>query len=126
LSEEPLPEKRVTAGNLLLAAGVVTIIQLFALSVTRLNSPTYVAIVNSTGPSFAPLGTSPVGSTLNAVVFVAFAFALTLGLVWLVRKKMVRSFKMVIFISVAFSAFVLTLVTADVFAVEYLPPSLEL
>ena len=126
MSEEPLPEKRVTAGNLLLAAGVVTIIQLFALSVTRLNSPTYVAIVNSTGPSFAPLGTSPLGSTLNAVVFVAFAFALTLGLVWLVRKKMVRSFKMVIFISVAFSAFVLTLVTADVFAVEYLPPSLEL
>jgi len=120
LSEEPLPKKKVTAGNLLLAAGVVTVIQLFALAVTSINTPTYVAIVNSTGPSFAPAGTSPAGSTLNAVILVAFAFALTLGLVWLVRNKVV------IFASVAFSAFILTSVTADVFAVEYLPPSLEL
>ena len=126
MTEEQLPQKRVTPRNLLLAACMVTVIQLVALSITSLNRPTYVYIVNSTGPSFAPAGPSPAGSTLNAIILVAFAFALTLALVWLLRKKMVRSFKVVIFGSVAFSAFVLTLVTADVFAVDYLPSSLEL
>jgi presenilin-like A22 family membrane protease len=38
---------------------------------------------------------------------------------------MVLSFKVLIFGSVAFSAFVLTLLTADVFAVDYLPASFE-
>jgi presenilin-like A22 family membrane protease len=82
--------------------------------------------VNSTGYSYAPAGTSLGGSAINAVLLVAFAFALTLGLVWLIRRKMVISFKAVIFASTAFSAFVLTLVTADVFAVSYFPQSLEL
>ncbi len=125
MSDEVPANKRVTPGNLLLAAGVVTLIQLVALSITSLNLQTYVYIVNSTGPSFAPAGPSPAGSTINAIVFVAFAFVLTLALVWLVRNKMVRSFKVVIFGSVAFSAFVLTLVTADVFAANFLPPSFE-
>ncbi len=122
---EELPPKRVTPGNLLLASGLVALIQVVALSITSLNLPTYVYIVNSTGPSFAPAGPSPLGSTINAIILVAFAFALTLAMVWLVRRKMVRSFKVVIFASVAFSAFILTLVTADVFAVTFLPPSFE-
>jgi hypothetical protein len=128
MSEEspPAEKKRVTPGNLILAAGVVIVIQLFAVSITSLNRQTYVAIVNSTGSSFAPAGPTPAGSALNAVLLVAFAFALTLAMVWLLRNRMVRSFKVIIFGSVAFSAFVLTLVTADVFAVTFLPPSLEL
>jgi presenilin-like A22 family membrane protease len=39
---------------------------------------------------------------------------------------MVTSFKLIIFGSVAFSAFILTLVTADDFAIVYLPQALEL
>ncbi len=126
MSDEPLPKKKVTPANLLVAAGIVVLIQFVALSVTSINQPVYVQIVNSTGYSYDPGGTSPAGSTVNAILLVAFAFALTLAMVWLLRRKMVRSFKVVIFGSVAFSAFVLTLVTADAFAFSYLPPILEL
>jgi len=121
------PEKRVTPANLLLAAAVVVSIQFVGLLITNLNSPVYTGIVESSGPSYAPAGTSAAGSALNAVLLVGFAFALTLALVWLLKRKMVTSFKLIIFASVAFSAFILTLVTADDFAVEYhLPPTFEI
>lgn len=124
---EPAPsKKKVTPQNLIVAAAVVLVIQLVALFITNLNRPVYNQIVVQSGYSYAPAGSSPVGSTLNAVLLVGFAFALTLAMVWLLRKKMVWSFKVIIFGSVAFSAFVLTLVTADVFAVDYLPASLEI
>ena len=123
---EKLEKKRVTPENLLKAAGVVVIIQLVALLITSQNLPTYRVIVNETGPSYAPLGTSTAGSAGNAVLLVGFAFVLTLGLVWLLRRKMVVSFKVVIFGSTAFAAFVLTLVTSDIFAINHLPLSLEL
>jgi Presenilin len=125
MSEKPAQDKRVTPANLLMAVGVVAVIQLFGLLVTKQNSPTYVVIVNSTGYSFNPAGSSPAGGGGNALILVVIAFALTLGMVWLLRRKMVVSFKMVIFGSVAFSSFVLTLLTADTFAVQYLPASLE-
>lgn len=115
----------MTPRNLLVAAGVIIVIQLVALSITAQNLPTYAQIVNSTGYSYDPAGPSPGGSAINAALLVALAFALTVALVWLLRKKMVLSFKVVIFGSVAFSAFVLTLVTADIFAVNYFPRSLE-
>ena len=123
--QAPLPEKRVTSRNLLVAATVVVLIQALALGLTSLNLPAYTAIVSSAGPSYAPAGTSPAGSALNAVLLVAFAFVLTVALVWLLRKKLVVPFKVVIFGSVAFSAFILTLVTADTFAADYLPRALE-
>ena len=126
MSDQPPEKKRVTPANLLVAAATVVVIQLVALSITNLNNPVYADIVNSTGYSFNPGGSTPAGSTFNAFLLVGFAFALTLGLVWLLRRKMVTSFKVIIFGSVAFSAFILTLVTADVFAIDYLPPSLEL
>ena len=126
MSDEAPEVKRVTPANLLLAALVVVIIQFVGLSITSQNLPVYTQIVNSSGNSFAPAGTSPAGSVINAVILVAFAFVLTFALVWLLRRKMVNSFRIVIFGSVAFSAFILTLVTADVFAVNYLPPSFEL
>jgi len=123
---EPIDKKRVTPANLLEAAVVVVVIQLFALLITNQNGPAYGYVVNSTGYSFGPAGNTPAGATVNALILVVFAFALTLGMVWLLRRKMVTSFKLVIFGSVAFSAFILTMVTADVFAIEYLPAALEL
>lgn len=124
--QTPAQEKRVTPGNLLVAASIVVLIQILALGITSLNLSAYAAIVGSSGPSYAPAGNSPLGSAFNAILLVAFAFLLTLLLVWLLRRKMVFSFKILVFASVAFSAFILTLVTADVFAVNYLPAALEL
>ena len=118
--------KRVTPANLILAAVIVSLIQLGALGIAKLNGPLYTAVVASTGPSYAPAGTSAPGSVLNAIILVAAAFVLTLGLVWLLRRKRVTSFKVIVFASVAFSGFILTLVTADDFAVQYLPPALEI
>jgi len=125
LSDQPPVKKRVTPVNLLIASAIVVAIQFAALAVTGLNAPIYNTIVSSTGPSYAPAGTSVTGSFLNAIILVAFAFALTLALLWLLRRRMVTSFKVIVFASVAFSAFILTLVTADNFAVLYLPSSFE-
>ena len=122
----PVDKKRVTPANLTVAAVVVVAIQALALGITYLNFPTYQYIVGTSGPSYAPVGTTPVDSVFNAILLVAFAFALTVALVWLLRRKMVLSFKVVIFGSVAFSTFVLTLFTADHFAVTFLPASAEL
>ena len=118
--------KRVTSANLLLAAAIVAVIQGVALLISNLNGPVYNAVVENTGYSYAPTGTSATGSVLNAVILVAAAFVLTLGLVWLLRRKRVTSFKVIVFASVAFSGFILTLVTADDFAVQYLPPAFEI
>lgn len=126
MSDQSPSKKRVTPGNLVTAALIVAAIQLVSLLITNQNAPVYVPIVSSTGPSYAPAGTSPAGSVLNAVILVAFAFVLTMALVWLLRRRMVRSFKVLIFGSVAFAAFFLTLVTADTFAVNYLPASWEI
>ena len=124
--QTPPPEKkRITPVNLVAAALVVVVIQALALGITYLNFPTYYAITSSSGPSYAPAGTTPIGSVFNAILLVAFAFALTVAMVWLLRRKMVLSFKVVIFGSVAFSAFVLTLITADAFAVNILPAGME-
>jgi len=118
--------KRVTPANLILAAAIVALIQLGSLAIAELNGPLYNAVVETTGYSYAPTGTSATGSVLNAVILVAAAFVLTLGLVWLLRRKRVTSFRVIVFASVAFSGFILTLVTADDFAVQYLPPALEI
>ena len=125
MSDQPAAMKKVTPANLILAAAIVAIIQLVSVVITNLNGPLYNAVVQNTGPSYAPAGTSATGSVLNAIILVAAAFVLTLGLVWLLRRKRVTSFKVIVFASVAFSGFILTLVTADDFAIQYLPPSFE-
>jgi len=126
LSDKPTPMKRVTPANLILAAAIVALIQLGSLLITNLNESLYSTVVANTGPSYDIAGTSAPGSVLNAVILVAAAFVLTLGLLWLLRRKRVTSFKVIVFASVAFSGFILTLVTADDFAVLYLPPALEI
>ena len=126
LSDQPPAMKRVTPANLILAAAIVATIQLGSLLITKLNGSLYSTVVANSGPSYAIAGTSAPGSVLNAIILVAAAFVLTLGLVWLLRRKRVTSFKVIVFASVAFSGFILTLVTADDFAVLYLPPALEI
>ncbi|MCL5671981.1 MAG: hypothetical protein JRM97_07390 [Nitrososphaerota archaeon] len=127
MSDQAQPEaKRITPANLLVATAIVIVIQTAALLITSQNIPVYISVVAATGPSYAPAGTSIAGSAINAVLLVAFAFVLTLALVWLLRRKMVLPFKVLIFGSVAFSAFILTLVTAGQFAYDYLPPDLAL
>ncbi len=125
MSGQPEEKKRVTPANVLQAVTVVAIVQLVALLITLRNLPTYQAIVQSGGSSFAPAGTTPAGSALNAIFLVAFAFVATLALVRILRRKMVFSFKVLVFGSVAISAFLLTLVTADDVVYQYVPPDVE-
>jgi presenilin-like A22 family membrane protease len=126
LSEPAQGFKRVTPGTIAEAILVVVVLQIGALVITHQNMPVYTSIVNSTGYSYAPFGTSTAGDAGNALVLVALAFVATLGLVWVVRKRMVLSFKVLVFASTAIAAFFLTLITADSFAFDYLPPQFEL
>lgn len=123
--EKVVAKKRVTPANLAMAISVVVLIQAFALLITKQNAVVYVQIVNNSGYSFNPLGPSPTGATGNAILLVGLAFVLTLILVRLLKKKMVMSFRVLVFGSVALSAFILTNLTADIFAQEYLPGSFE-
>ncbi len=118
--------KKITAGNLAVAVAVIGVIQVLGLLITKQNSPVYGGIVNSTGYSYAPLGATPAGSAGNAALLVVLAGALTFALVWLLRHRMVLSFKAIVFGSLAISTFVLTLVTAAVFSENYLTPDQQL
>jgi hypothetical protein len=125
LSESPKEFKRVTPTTLFVAVSIVVVIQLGALIITNQNLPSYQSIVNETGYSYDPFGTSSVGAAGNAIFLVAFAFIATLALLWVLRRRMIRSFKILIFVSTALAAFFLTLVTADSIAYNYLPPQYE-
>ncbi len=125
MSEKPPELKRVTPTNLIEAVAIVAVIQLVALVITNQNIPVYQPIVTSGTYSYNPLGSSPQGSAGNAILLVAFAFGLTFGLVWLLRRKMVHSFKLLVFGSVSISAVILPLITADTFAYSYLSRALE-
>ena len=130
MSEPPQEERRVTAGNVALAVCAVAVIQLLALLISNQNLPYFQEIVNSTGyvnPVGGIIGGGGLESSAgNAILLVGLAFVLTLGLVWLLRSRRVTSFKLIIFASVAIASFTITLLTADVFAVDNLPPSVEI
>ncbi len=113
MTEKEPERKRVTPQNLLVAALIVVTIQLVALLITYQDLPELVQIVQQGGSSFAPIGTTPSDSILNALVLVLFAFGATLVLLWVLRRRMVTSFKVLIFGSVSLSAFFLTLITVD-------------
>jgi hypothetical protein len=132
LSDNPPEEKKVTPANIALAVGAVAVVQLVALLISEHNLPVYQIIVNSTGP-VNPVGflTGGGGNDLgsvagNVILLVGLAFVLTLGMVWLLRNRRVTSFKVIIFASVSIASFTITLVTADVFAFDYLPPAAEI
>jgi len=104
-------EKKITPVGLSAAVILVLAVQLVALWITNYNKPVYVAV----GPiSVGPLtGTAPTVPLVNATTLVILVFATTAGLVWLVRRKLVKSFKTIVFVAVAFSAFALTWFTVD-------------
>jgi hypothetical protein len=122
LSEKPEGKKRITPANLVLALLVVVVIQVAALLITYENLPTYQA----TGPPALPGGSGATGSAVNVIIYIGFAFAATLLLLWLLRRKMVSSFRVLIFTSLAISAFALTFITSDGFFYQYLEPTAEL
>jgi hypothetical protein len=111
MSGLPEEKKKVTPLNVLGALGLILAIQLFSLWITYQNKPVYVAV----GPiSVGPFTSStPAGSAENAFTLVLLVFVTTVAMVWLVRKKLVMSFKTVIFAAVSFSAFALTWFTVD-------------
>ena len=122
MSDEPEGKKRITPTNLIQALLVVVVIQIAALLITYQNLPTYQA----TGPPSLPGGSGATGSAVNAVIYVGFAFAATLLLLWLLKRRMVSSFRILIFTSLAISAFSLTFITSDGFFYQYLQPMAEL
>jgi hypothetical protein len=129
---EPLQEaKRITVSTLLTTVVLVAVIQAASLCITSQNMPVYVAVVNSSGTAANIAGaagisaSSPAGTGVNILFLVGIAFAATMLLLWLVRHKLVFSFKLLIFGAMALAAFFLTLVTADTFAYNYLPQWLE-
>ena len=126
MSGNPPDKPRVTPANLAMAVAVVLAVQLVALAITLQNLPTYSSVVGSGGSSFSPLGSTPAGSAGNALLLVLIVFVSTLGLVFLVRRKMVFSFKALIFGSLALSSFLLTLITVDSLIYPYVPLDLEL
>ncbi len=121
-----IDKRRITAPNILIAVGVVLAIQLLSLAITFENLPTYSYIVSTTGYSYAPLGTSSAGSAGNAIILVLIVFASTLALVWILSRKMVFSFKVLIFASISISAFLLTLVTFDSISYRIVPSDYQL
>lgn len=129
MSETAPQEKKVTPENVAIAVSAVAIIQFVALLISYQNLPVFQAIVNSTGyvnPVGGIVGGSPVETSAgNAILLVGLAFVLTLGLVWLLRKRRVTSFRFIIFASVSAASFTITLLTADVFAFYHLPAGLE-
>jgi hypothetical protein len=123
LSDEPEGKKRITPTNLIQALLVVVLIQIAALLITYQNLPTYQA---EGPPTLITGGSGATGSAVNVVFYVGFAFAATLLLLWLLRRKMVSSFRLLIFTSLAISAFSLTFITSDSFFSQYLQPTAEL
>ncbi len=123
---EAVDKKRITAPNILFAVLVVVAIQIVALFITYENMPTYAYMVSTSGYSYAPLGQSSAGSIGNAVILVTIVFVSTLALVWVLRRKMVTSFKLLIFISISISAFVLTLVTFGSVISTFVPDAWQL
>ena len=123
MSDDAEGKKRVTPTNLIEALLVVVFIQVAALLITYQNLPTYQA---EGPPTLITGGSGATGSAVNVVFYVGFAFAATLLLLWLLRRKMVSSFRLLVFTSLAISAFLLTFITSDAFFSQYLQPTAEL
>ena len=105
------PRKNVIARNVALAILVVVITQAIALAITEINQP----VLAQTGYSYAPAGTSSLGSAGNALILVVFVFGTTIFALFLVRRNKVKLFRLLIFAVTLVAIFVLTLLTADIF-----------
>ncbi len=127
MSETPREAKKVTLATVLTTVALVAVVQAGALAITTQNLPVYPAIVNSSGTSgdisgsAGIPGTTPAGTAVNIFFLIGIAFTATVGLLWLMRHRMVFSFKLLIFGSMALAAFVLTFTTAESFSFSFLP-----
>ena len=83
-------------------------IQLFAIYITRVNLP----VIQASGVTYSPAGNSSGGSITNVLILVGFAFAATLAGVWLARKRKVKLFTAVIYLSTGIALFFLTLLAS--------------
>ncbi len=112
-----LTKKKVTPLNILIALLLVLVVQFLAIGITYENKPEELAIgqTNGTIPLPPSVSGTPAGSAINAFLLVGLVALVTFGFVWLIRKRLFRSFKALIFASVSFSAFILTLLTVDGF-----------
>jgi Presenilin len=126
MSGEGEAPKKVTPVNLARATILVAAVQFLAVAITYSNLPIYSAIVQTSGYPYAPAGTTAGGSLLNVLLLVLFVFVATLGLVWLLRRRRILSFKTLVFAAVSVSAFLLTTITADSFVYSRVPASVEL
>lgn len=96
----------------------VIAIQVFALFITKVNAP----IVQASGYSYQPAGTSSGGSVANVLILVVFVFAATLAAVWLVRQKKVKVFLVAIFFGTGLALFLLTLLSGIALTSPYVDP----
>lgn len=101
--------RKISTKSTLYAISFIAAIQLFSLYITFQNKPVYV----EAGYSYAPAGASSQGSFVNVLLLLLTVFSATMVLGWLIRKRKTTTFRMLIFTSLAFSCFVLTLITLD-------------
>ena len=99
-------EPSAAIGTLKTLAFIVAI-QVFALAITKVNTP----LTESVAPNGIPTpgGTSASGGVYNVLILVVFVFATTLTAVWLARRRKVKLFMAMIFGGTAIALFLLTL-----------------
>ena len=85
----------------------VGLIQVFALAITKVNTPITELVAPQGIPT--PGGNSASGGVYNVVILVIFVFATTLTAVWLARKRRVKIFMAMVFGGTAIALFLLTL-----------------
>jgi hypothetical protein len=110
------PSRRFPVRSAALAVAFVVIIQVCALIFTYFIAPVTVP----SGLTYAPGGSSTLGSATSAIVLVTGAFATTLVAVWLIKRKRASIFTWVIFIATSFALFLMTLLTASTVASYFL------
>ena len=123
MSDKVENQKRVTPSTLSHALLVVATIQMAAVLITYQNLPTYQA---EGSPILISGGSGATSSAVNVAFYIGFAFAATIVLLWLLRRRMVSSFKILVFASLAISGFLLTFITSDGLFSQWFPPIAEL
>lgn len=115
---EPERPSAGTARSIAITIAFVVVVQLVALWFTQINAP----ITTETGYTYAPVGTSSLGSLGNVIILVSAVFATTLLAVWLIRTRRVRVFTTIIFIGTSLALFLLTFLTALDATSDYVAP----
>jgi hypothetical protein len=86
----------------------IIVIQLFALLITHVNGP----VVQASGYTYQPAGTSSGGSVTNVLILVIFVFASTLAAVWLAKRRRANIFMGIVLFGSGAALFLLTLLAS--------------